>query len=356
MSLQGSIRPGRLGVPFQGPAGYEPAGLKTFPSTEADWNCAGQCFRLFSIGIGPSSSHTVGPMRAAGRFVAHLDSDGLLAHTTRVRSESCSARSARPAMVTAATTRCSGVWRARTETVDIDGGPLRAHEVRRTGQLRLNGTHPVLFDPEDDLILWRRRSLPFHPNGMTFTAYRDGKVLSERTYYSIGGGFVLDDDESGHPQLLPDPTPVPYPFRTGGAAGLCNDQNLSISQVMLANECVRRGRDSYWPPQDLVGHAGASSADALEVLPAASSTTPGRRAAPRLIEDPGGRQNDPLAAMDWVTLWALAVNEENASGGRVVTAPTGPPASSRLSCTMRSHLFPAPTTTPSSTSCSSRAP
>ena len=91
------------------------------------------------------------------------------------------------------------------------------------------------------LILYRRRSLPFHPNGMTFTAYRDGKVLSERTYYSIGGGFVLDDDGSGHPQLLPDPTPVPYPFRTGTELlDFCNQENMSISQVMLANECVRR--------------------------------------------------------------------------------------------------------------------
>jgi L-serine dehydratase len=127
------------------------------------------------------------------------------------------------------------------ETVDTAKAPLRADEIRRTGDLRLNGTHPVAFDPEDDLILYRRRSLPFHPNGMTFTAYRDGKVLSERTYYSIGGGFVLDDDESGHPQLLPDPTPVPYPFVPARDCwAFVATRALSVSQVMLANECVRR--------------------------------------------------------------------------------------------------------------------
>ena len=99
-----------------------------------------------------------------------------------------------------------GLEGEKPETVDTTKGPLRADEIRRTGQLRLNGTHSVAFDAEDDLILHRRRSLPFHPNGMVFTAYDEGKVLSERTYYSIGGGFVLDDDDSGHPQLLPDPT------------------------------------------------------------------------------------------------------------------------------------------------------
>jgi L-serine dehydratase len=112
------------------------------------------------------------------------------------------------------------------ETVDTTEGPLRADQIKRTGELRLNGTHPVVFDPEDDLLLYRRRSLPFHPNGMIFTAHSDGKVLCERTYYSIGGGFVLDDDESGHPQLLPDPTVVPYPFRTGTELlDSCRQQN-----------------------------------------------------------------------------------------------------------------------------------
>jgi L-serine dehydratase len=194
--------------------------------------------------------------------------------------------------------------------------------------LRLNGTRSVAFDAEDDLILHRRRSLPFHPNGMTFTAYRDAKLLTERTYYSIGGGFVLDDDDSGHPQLLPDPTPVPYPFRTGTELlGFCREERLGVSQVMLANECVRRpeaevraGLLRIWSVMVECVQTGCSAAG---VLPGGLKVR--RRAADlyqRLIRNAGGSANDPLAAMDWVTLWALAVNEENASGGRVVTAPT----------------------------------
>jgi L-serine dehydratase len=214
------------------------------------------------------------------------------------------------------------------ETVDTTKGPLRADEIKRTGQLRLNGTRSVAFDAEDDLILHRRRSLPFHPNGMTFTAYRDAQLLTERTYYSIGGGFVLDDDDSGHPQLLPDPTPVPYPFRTGTELlGFCREERLGVSQVMLANECVRRpeaevraGLLRIWSVMAECVQTGCSTAG---VLPGGLKVR--RRAADlyqRLIRNAGGSANDPLAAMDWVTLWALAVNEENASGGRVVTAPT----------------------------------
>jgi L-serine dehydratase len=285
-------------------------------------------FDLFSIGIGPSSSHTVGPMRAAGRFIASLNRDGLLPQTTRVRSELFGSLGATGHGHGSYNAVLWGLEGEHPETVDTNNGPLRANEIRRTGQLRLSGTHEVSFDAEEDLILYRRRSLPFHPNGMTFTAYRDGKVLCERTYYSIGGGFVLDDDDSGHPQLVPDPTPVPYPFRTGTELlGFCTDANLSISQVMLANECVRRseaevraGLLKIWSVMIECVHHGCSTAG---VLPGGLKVR--RRAAnlyQRLVSSENGDQNDPLVAMDWVTLWALAVNEENASGGRVVTAPT----------------------------------
>jgi L-serine dehydratase len=285
-------------------------------------------FDLFSIGIGPSSSHTVGPMRAAGRFVASLNRDGLLPQTTRVRSELFGSLGATGHGHGSYNAVLWGLEGEHPETVDTNNGPLRANEIRRTGQLRLSGTHEVPFDAEEDLILYRRRSLPFHPNGMTFTAYRDGKVLCERTYYSIGGGFVLDDDDSGHPQLVPDPTPVPYPFRTGTELlGCCTDANLNVSQVMLANECVRRsdaevraGLLKIWSVMTECVHHGCSTAG---VLPGGLKVR--RRAADlyqRLVSNENGDQNDPLVAMDWVTLWALAVNEENAAGGRVVTAPT----------------------------------
>jgi L-serine dehydratase len=285
-------------------------------------------FDLFSIGIGPSSSHTVGPMRAAGRFVASLDREDRLARTTRVRAELFGSLGATGHGHGSYNAVLWGLEGEDPETVDTDTGPVRADEIRRTGRLRLNGTHPVAFDPENDLILYRRRSLPFHPNGMTFTAYCDGKVLSERTYYSIGGGFVLDDDDSGHPQLLPDPTPVPYPFRTGTELlDYCNQQNLSISQVMLANECIRRseaevraGLLKIWSVMVECVQRGYSTPG---VLPGGLKVR--RRSAEiyqRLTQSAARDEVDPLAAMDWVTLWALAVNEENASGGRVVTAPT----------------------------------
>jgi L-serine dehydratase len=285
-------------------------------------------FDLFSIGIGPSSSHTVGPMRAAGRFVASLNREDLLALTTRVRAELFGSLGATGHGHGSYNAVLWGLEGEDPEIVDIDTGPVRADEIRRTGQLRLNGTHPIAFDSENDLILYRRRSLPFHPNGMTFTAYRDGKVLSERTYYSIGGGFVLDDDDSGHPQLLPDPTPVPYPFRTGTELlDYCNQEKLSISQVMLANECVRRseaevraGLLKIWSVMAECIQRGCSTPG---VLPGGLKVR--RRSAEiyqRLTQSAGRDVVDPLAAMDWVTLWALAVNEENASGGRVVTAPT----------------------------------
>jgi L-serine dehydratase len=269
-------------------------------------------------------------MRAAGRFVATLDREGVLSRTTRVRSELFGSLGATGHGHGSYNAVLWGLEGEDPETVDTTKGPLRADQIKRTGELRLNGTHPVVFDPEDDLLLYRRRSLPFHPNGMVFTAYGDGKVLCERTYYSIGGGFVLDDDESGHPQLLPDPTVVPYPFRTGTELlDSCRQQNLSVSEVMLANECVRRpvgevraGLLKIWSVMTECIQRGCSTPG---VLPGGLKV---RRRAPdlyqRLIQDSGQLRGevDPLAAMDWVTLWALAVNEENASGGRVVTAPT----------------------------------
>jgi L-serine dehydratase len=316
-------------VPFPGPAGYEPAGLiHSCLHRGQTGTVPVSVFDLFSIGIGPSSSHTVGPMRAAGRFVAALARDGLLPRTTRVRSELFGSLGATGHGHGSYNAVLLGLEGEKPETVDTTSGPGRADEIRRTRQLRLKGTHLAAFDPEDDLILHRRRSLPFHPNGMTFTAYDDGQVLCERTYYSIGGGFVLDDDGSGQPQLQPDPTPVPYPFRTGAdLLDFCNQENMSISQVMLANECVRRseadvraGLLKIWSVMTECIERGCSTPG---VLPGGLKVR--RRSAEiyqRLTGHAARNEVDPLAAMDWVTLWALAVNEENASGGRVVTAPT----------------------------------
>jgi L-serine dehydratase len=291
-------------------------------------------FDLFKIGIGPSSSHTVGPMRAAKRFVEALDADGLLTRTSRVRGELFGSLGA--------TGHGHGSYRAvlwglegeDPETVNTATAPERAATVVAERRLRLAGRYEIDFDPDEDLILHRRRSLPFHPNGLSFAAYDQDEEIASRTYYSIGGGFVLDDDGSGQPQLKSDPTPVPYPFRTGTELlAQCRASGLSIGAVALANECARRpesevrsGLLRVWSVMLACMEAGCGREG---VLPGGLKV---RRRAGELYrrlqrsdaanETSGQLQPDPLGAVDWVTTWALAVNEENASGGRIVTAPT----------------------------------
>ena len=307
-------------------------------------------FDLFKIGIGPSSSHTVGPMRAAARFTRALEAEGLAARTTRVKAELFGSLGATGHGHGSVGAVVWGLEGEDPETVDTDAGPLRTAEVAESGRLRLSGDHWITFDIDRDLVLHRRRTLPFHPNGMTFTAWAGDEVVAERTSYSIGGGFVLDDDGSGHPELRPDPTPVPYPFSTGTELlEICERHDLSVSDVALANECARRpeaevraGLLRIWQVMaDCVSNGCATTgtlpgglkvrrraAELYERLRTARGPfgdSPARAVDPadqRAFTSVSPAKADPLVAMDWVTLWALAVNEENASGGRVVTAPT----------------------------------
>ncbi|WP_198423530.1 L-serine ammonia-lyase [Microlunatus antarcticus] len=296
-------------------------------------------FELFTVGIGPSSSHTVGPMRAAKRFVEALTASDLLRRTRRVRVELFGSLGATGHGHGSDRAVLWGLTGLDPETIDTGAAPGLAQTIKETGRLRLGGHHEVAFDAGEDLVMHRRRSLPFHPNGMTCTAWdADGAEVLSRTYYSIGGGFVLDDDGSGHPTLRPDATPVPYPFRTAGELlAACEREGLSIAEVMLANEAarsseadVREGLLHLW--------------EVMVACVAQGTTTPGvlpgglkvRRRAADLRTSLDGRHDvdvaavargevstaDPLAALDWLTVWALAVNEENASGGRIVTAPT----------------------------------
>lgn len=295
-------------------------------------------FDLFSIGIGPSSSHTVGPMRAAQRFVAGLADDALLPDVQRVRAELFGSLGATGHGHGSAPAVLAGLEGEHPETVDTDAVPVRATWVRATGTLELNRTdadparrRTVGFDADQDLVLHRRRSLPFHPNGMTFTALGEAdRPLRVATYYSIGGGFVLDDDGTGQPSLQPDPTPVPHPFRTGAELlAACETSGLSVAEVVWANECARRPAPEVRAGLLAVWRA---MAECVEAGCRHTGTLPGGLRVPRRAADLHARllredgrfrdQVDPLAAMDWVTLWALAVNEENAAGGRVVTAPT----------------------------------
>ena len=288
-------------------------------------------FDLFSVGIGPSSSHTVGPMRAAHTFAEGLRTDGLLTRVGRVRAELFGSLGATGHGHGSVKAVVLGLEGEQPEHTDPRGADARLDAVVRDGILQLAGEHGIRCDVADDVVLHRRATLPFHANGMRFAAYasaepaEDEAPLRQREYYSVGGGFVLDEDEVGENKIVPDHTPVRYPFTTGDQLlARCAETGLPISGVMLANELswrteaeVREGLLHLW---QVMQECVDNGCRAEGVLPGGLKV---QRRAPRLArqlrtEHPG----DPLAAMDWVTLYALAVNEENASGGRIVTAPT----------------------------------
>jgi len=284
---------------------------------------------LFSIGIGPSSSHTVGPMRAARMFVRELDALGVTGRVVRVCAELFGSLALTGRGHGSDKAVILGLLGEDPETVDTTTADARVDAVSRRGSLMLGGTHPVLFERSRDLVMHMRRSLPGHPNGMSFVALDGGgEVLLERIYYSVGGGFVVDPDAVARDRKLADnDVPVRYPFSTGGELlEICAREGLSISDVMLANELAWRPEEetrarllAIWAVMQECVTNGCHRTEA--VLPGGLGV---RRRAPRLLTEleAEGETTDPLRAMDWVNLYALAVNEENASGGRVVTAPT----------------------------------
>ncbi|MEU8259244.1 L-serine ammonia-lyase [Micromonospora sp. NPDC048999] len=284
-------------------------------------------FDLFSVGIGPSSSHTVGPMRAARTFVTGLKADGLLADTVRVQAELFGSLGATGHGHGSDRAVLLGLEGDAPETVDADSVEPRVARIRAERRLNLLGTQEIDFDPDRDLVLHRRRSLPYHPNGMTFAAHdAAGNQVRARTYYSVGGGFVVDEAAAGADRIKPDSTQVRYPFLTGAELlAVTTGNGLSISEVMLANERswrseadIRAGLLEIWRVMRECVERGCERDG---VLPGGLKVR--RRAAElRRSLEAEADSTDPLRAMDWVTLFALAVNEENAAGGRVVTAPT----------------------------------
>jgi L-serine dehydratase len=283
-------------------------------------------FDLYSVGIGPSSSHTVGPMRAAKTFVDGLVGAGRLPAVARVQAELFGSLGATGHGHGSAKAVVLGLAGEEPATVDTDSSDDRVAAVRAQRSLLLAGTHPITFDSDADLVLHRRRSLPAHPNGMVFRALDgDGAVLAERTYYSVGGGFVVDEAASGADRVVLDDTELPLPFTTGAQLlEHCRREGLSISDVMLVNEQVwrseaevRAGMLHLWSVMQACVEQGCHREG---VLPGGLKVP---RRAPGLFRSlsPDDR-SDPLHVVDWVNLFALAVNEENASGGRIVTAPT----------------------------------
>jgi L-serine dehydratase len=283
-------------------------------------------FDLYSVGIGPSSSHTVGPMRAAKRFADGLAETGRLAGVRRVRAElfgSLGATGHGHGSPKAVVLGLEGEDPATTDPVLAEG---RLEQIRERGGLLLAGSHAIAFDVDDDLVMHRRKSLPAHPNGMTFAAYDEaGAEISHRTFYSVGGGFVVDEAATGADRVVLDDTPVKFPFTTGGELlDVCAREGLSISEVMLGNEQawrteteVREGMLHLWSVMEQCVENGYRREG---VLPGGLRVP---RRAPGLHRELVRQGDaDPLHVVDWVNLYALAVNEENASGGRIVTAPT----------------------------------
>ncbi len=330
-------------------------------------------FELFKIGIGPSSSHTVGPMRAALRFVAELpeltsvarvevDLYGSLAHTGIGHGTD-----------RAILLGLSGETPDAVEPASIEG---IVNQIRTSRTISLGGKVPVPFNEPTDLLFHRDQMYPSnteaatsHPNGMRFTAYdATGKILAQSVFYSVGGGFILSAAEvAPNPEEKSvSPRSVPYPFSSAAELlAIAESNRLTIADVILANECALLEADQRLPhptinrptlsedpchPSRSEGSASAlgssSSVDTIRrsILAlwqamqqcatrgiATEGILPGglnvRRRAPRLHErilalDNSGKPRDPLAPLDWVSLFAIAVNEENAAGGRVVTAPT----------------------------------
>jgi L-serine dehydratase len=286
-------------------------------------------FDIFKIGIGPSSSHTVGPMRAAKRFAEAIHDAGDSGVNT-VRMELFGSLGF--------TGRGHGTDRAvilglqgdEPATVDVDSVDKRIETVGQTKRLTLAGGRDIDFNPDTQIVFHRLKKLPLHSNGMKFSALRaDGTVALERTYYSVGGGFVVDDNGAPADGSTPaEKVDVPYPFNTGEEL-LANSVNhgMSISTLMLANECahmpeaeVRAKLLQIWHAMEACVKRGCEREG---ILPGGLKVK--RRAVAlhrRLKSDSRGPGGDPLVIMDWVNLFALAVNEENAAAGRVVTAPT----------------------------------
>ncbi|AFU01647.1 L-serine ammonia-lyase [Nocardia brasiliensis] len=283
-------------------------------------------FDLFKVGIGPSSSHTVGPMRAAGAFVDRLKGTGVLHDTAALRVLLYGSLGATGRGHGSVEAIVAGLAGARPESIDPDMMRDIVAEARADARIHLGGAQPIPFAMDEDIELLARTRLPFHTNGMLFAA-RDaaGRVLLECRYYSIGGGFVLDEDEIDG-RAAEAPMVVPYSFGSADELlSLTAATGRSISELVLANEMTRRSGDqvradllAIWAVMQGCVERGMSSSG---VLP---GTLRVRRRAATLFDRlrAEAEDNDPLRAMEWVTLYAMAVNEENAAGGRVVTAPT----------------------------------
>ncbi len=290
-------------------------------------------FDLFKIGIGPSSSHTVGPMKAAAMFAHRLAKLEIIQSTYRIQVKLYGSLGATGKGHGTDTAVMLGLEGSYPDAIDPDTIEARIERIRTQKRLQIDGWHTVDFNERADLLFLRRETLPFHSNGVRFTAYSsDGAVLEERRYFSVGGGFVVSQEDAdavvAEPRFVVDPTVLRHPFSSGDRLlAICAETGLSIAQVMRKNEHAWRtddelntGLDQIWDAMKACVERGCR-ADGY--LPGAMRVK--RRAAEvhrMLSSRPEQSLRDQLSILDFVNVYAMAVNEENAAGGRVVTAPT----------------------------------
>jgi len=286
-------------------------------------------FDIFKIGIGPSSSHTVGPMRAAAFLLVKLKQHGLFDRVARIR---CDLYGSLGATGRGHNTDRAVVWGLQgeqPETIDPDRQEPLYEQVAASGELALDGARPIQFAVDTDIVFRGDERLPFHPNGMRFTVSdEDGTEIYVKDFYSIGGGFVVGRKTAEADRLVKHPVAVELPFSTGDELlEIARTKGISIAHIVYVNERAWRSPEEIGGGLELVRRTmNACVERGLRqggVLPGRMRV---RRRAPQLLralEDQNeGAFSDPLAVLDWVVLYALAVNEENAAGGRVVTAPT----------------------------------
>jgi L-serine dehydratase len=284
-------------------------------------------FDIFKVGIGPSSSHTMGPMRAARAFVLDLERDGLIAQTREIAVRLYGSLALTGAGHGTDRAILLGLEGHDPETIDPDRIETELARIRTSGKLKLAGRHEVAFDEPMQLLFMKHERLPAHSNGMRFTALGEGgRKLREEDYYSVGGGFIVRGSEAAASASAREPTKdVPYPFKTAEELlTQAREAGLEIYELVHANELtwrkpdeVRAGLQRIWDTMQSCVQRGFRQ----------QGTLPGvlkvRRRAPRLYRMLSESEaSQPLDVMDWVNAYALAVNEENAAGGRVVTAPT----------------------------------
>jgi len=296
-------------------------------------------FDIFKIGIGPSSSHTVGPMRAANFLLVKLKKHGLFERTARIRCELYGSLASTGRGHHTDRAVIWGLQGEQPETIDPDRQGLLYEGVVTSGELVLDGERAIEFVPDRDIVFKPEELLPFHPNGMLFSVIdKSGAEIFAKRFYSIGGGFIVGHKTAEADQLIKDPVTVEHPFSSGDELlEIARATGMSIAEIVFANEHAWRTTEEI---DDGLERIRRTMNECVERGFRQSGELPGslglRRRAPGLHEtlthQDEGAYGDPLGALDWIVLYALAVNEENAAGGRVVTAPTNGAAGIVPSC------------------------